>query len=156
MTKICVKCTKTKSLSDFYVNRNKCKKCCCKDAINWQSKNKDKVRKHLRKYQAKWRVKNAKIYKIQHNKRSKQHYLANKKYYNAKTRLREKRIRNAMPKWLTTGQIEEMKNFYKNCPEGFHVDHIIPLKGKNISGLHVPSNLQYLHAKENLSKSNKF
>ena len=49
-----------------------------------------------------------------------------------------------------------IENFYNNCPEGYHVDHIIPLQGVNVSGLHVLSNLQYLPAVDNLKKNNKY
>jgi hypothetical protein len=48
-----------------------------------------------------------------------------------------------------------IEEFYLNRPEGFHVDHIIPLCGDNVCGLHVLSNLQYLPSKDNLTKGNK-
>lgn len=57
------------------------------------------------------------------------------------------------PSWAN---LSEIKEIYKNCPEGYHVDHIIPLQGALVSGLHVEYNLQYLLAKDNLKKSNKF
>ena len=55
------------------------------------------------------------------------------------------------PKWAN---LDKIKNIYDNCPIGYHVDHIIPLQGKYICGLHVENNLQYLTASENASKKN--
>ena len=57
------------------------------------------------------------------------------------------------PSWSNEGVLDAI---YLNCPEGYHVDHIIPLQGELVSGLHVETNLQYLTATENHSKSNKF
>lgn len=50
---------------------------------------------------------------------------------------------------------KELRDIYKNCPEGMVVDHIIPLNHPNVSGLHIPWNLQYLSTEENSKKSNK-
>jgi len=76
----------------------------------------------------------------------------NKETYNAYLASRKKRVKQATPKWADLNAIRE---FYYNCPEGYHVDHIIPLNGKEVSGLHCMENLQYLSAIENLRKSNK-
>jgi hypothetical protein len=81
---------------------------------------------------------------------------ANKKAYKAsKTR--------ACPAWLTEDDHWLMQEAYELAQLrtkmfGFpwHVDHIVPLRGKDVSGLHVPWNLQVIPGSENITKSNKF
>jgi len=66
------------------------------------------------------------------------------------------------PKWIKDVFVEEIKIWYKRAKileqftgQLWEVDHIIPLNGKNVSGLHVPWNLQLLTKKQNRDKSNK-
>ena len=68
-------------------------------------------------------------------------------------------LKKATPKWADR---KEIKKIYKECIEKtknsgikHEVDHIVPLKGQFVSGLHVHWNLQILQAKENRLKSNK-
>jgi 5-methylcytosine-specific restriction endonuclease McrA len=63
----------------------------------------------------------------------------------------------ATPKWLTKEQLLEIETIYKKAKKlNKEVDHIIPLRGNNVCGLHVPWNLQLLTRQQNASKSNKF
>jgi hypothetical protein len=61
--------------------------------------------------------------------------------------------KRATPAWADQARISQI---YRGCPDGFHVDHVVPLHGKTVSGLHVPENLQYLPAVDNMKKGNKF
>jgi hypothetical protein len=88
--------------------------------------------------------------------------LTNKARLAAITAKRRAAKLQATPSWLTKEefvQIEEMYEcavaFKLYTGEEYHVDHIVPLQGKNVCGLHVPWNLQLLSAHENKSKSNK-
>lgn len=64
---------------------------------------------------------------------------------------RRARLRNQTPK-LTQEEQDRIKQIYINCPDGYEVDHIIPIsKG----GLHHPDNLQLLTISENRRKHNK-
>jgi 5-methylcytosine-specific restriction endonuclease McrA len=84
-------------------------------------------------------------------------------YYNAKSASHRATKRNATPAWLTKGQEDDIKAMYalakkfdKLCNVEYHVDHIVPLAGKDICGLHVPWNLQLLPASINISKGNRY
>lgn len=71
--------------------------------------------------------------------------------------------RKRTPVWLTDKDREQMTRFYEQAAElsaatgiKHHVDHIIPLHGETVSGLHVPQNLQVLNYIENIRKKNKY
>ena len=66
------------------------------------------------------------------------------------------------PPWLNAEHRADIRRIYRAAAdltattgECYHVDHIVPLRGERVSGLHVPWNLQVLIASENLAKSNK-
>ena len=87
------------------------------------------------------------------SKYQKSYQKTHKKEQVYRSALRRAREKQATPPWA---DLDKLKEIYKNCPEGYHVDHIFPLTNKLICGLHVPENLQYLKALDNLCKSNKF
>ncbi len=67
------------------------------------------------------------------------------------------------PNWLSKLDIWLIEEIYvlaalrtKLTGVVWHVDHIVPLQGELVSGLHIPVNLQVITAKENMYKSNKF
>lgn len=77
-------------------------------------------------------------------------------------RRRQAKLSQRTPSWLSQDDVWMMREAYKLAKIrsdmfGFswHVDHIFPLHGRNVSGLHVPTNLQVISAKENLQKSNR-
>lgn len=73
-----------------------------------------------------------------------------------RVRRRQRRIRGATP-WVGLPERAEMEGLYRFCQifKGFEVDHILPLNGKTVSGLHVPGNLQVLTVRANRQKGAK-
>lgn len=86
----------------------------------------------------------------------------NRAKVNARNSKRKAQKLKATPNWLTKEELIEMLELYEIAQafklytgQEYHVDHIVPLQGENVCGLHVPWNLQVLEASENLKKSNK-
>jgi hypothetical protein len=107
--------------------------------------NKEKLKEKHKKYYSNNKEKIEKV--------KKQYRKKNAHILNALKAKRKALKLKATPKFAN---LEKIKEIYKNCPKGYHVDHIVPLVNKNVCGLHVEWNLQYLTASANLSKSNKF
>ena len=87
----------------------------------------------------------------------------NRDKVNAKWMKRDASKKNRTPSWLTLDEHWMMEQAYDIAAKRtqmlgiqFHVDHIVPLQGKTVSGLHVPWNLQVIPAKFNQQKSNHF
>jgi hypothetical protein len=88
--------------------------------------------------------------------------IKNKSKRLADARMRKKKLRQATPPWLTGLQKKQIADMYghaKDCflctGERYDVDHIVPLCGENVCGLHVPWNLQVLPSDVNRAKWNK-
>ncbi len=168
--KICPRCGISKSRSEYYKKGNnvshKCKPCSLIDIKSRQDKY---IGKYI-EYQNKWRREKYATdpeYVAKQQSYKKARYDIKKDEINAKRReiwatipdcaarkhYRRKDVKDRTPIWINPNNFLPI---YANCPKGFHVDHIIPLKGlidgRPVTGLHVPWNLQYLTAAENRKK----
>ncbi len=157
--RICRKCNVIKSLSNYYVYNNfyntRCLACVETQQAAYNAGKGVVTRK--KRYQKAYKANPQKF--IQATLK----FIRNNPDYSRRKSSERLAMRlQRMPKWLNDAQKDEIKRLYKKATYltkkyGFkyEVDHIIPLNGKNVSGLHVPWNLRILTKSENVRKSNK-
>lgn len=69
---------------------------------------------------------------------------------------RKAAIKLRTPSWADMNRIAEIYSKCTAMGSEYTVDHIIPLRGEKVSGLHVPENLAIVLASENFSKQNRW
>ena len=173
--KICCTCRQEKALSEFYKNSRKkdglylrCKACHSKSVRAWQQKdggikhaencdryrkeNPDRQRQNLRD----WRERNRERYRNNEY----EWRVKNSISVYARNKERTERQKLATPIWADVEKIVaiycEARRLTADTGIKWHVDHLIPLCGELVSGLHIHSNLRVIPATENLRKNNHF
>lgn len=124
-----------------------------------------------REYNARWRAANRQWLVDYEARRHGSAYLRNlvsrladparwRAYMAEYARKKTLHLKQAQPVWADRKAIRDIyllaQIFTETTGVPHHVDHIVPLRGKNICGLHVETNLQILTASDNLAKSNSF
>lgn len=124
-------------------------------AIQWRKENTDKSRENNLKHYHR----NKESMREKHKAWAQ----ANKGKVLARVRKYELAKINRTPQWLDKEDMWVIQEIYDLSYKRteitgvkWHVDHIIPLQGKSVSGLHVPANLQVIPAIINMGKGNKF
>lgn len=165
MNKTCCHCKETKNTSEFFKDTSRtdnlssrCKLCKSTSNRITYLKRSDKVKENRNLYNKKYRLENKEKVTEYHKNKQKE----KRAYYTAKQKERETAKNNQKPKWVDSEElflIEEvyllakLRNEMTNVK--WHVDHVIPLQGKNARGLHTIYNLQVIPAKINQEKGNK-
>ena len=179
--KRCSKCNVDKPLTVFSkcaankdgLNRW-CKECSKAAKKEWYEKNAEAekakaMQYHYENYEKNKEIKIKNSHEWQKNNRERYREIAKRCYEKTKHKkfawqaLARAAKRNAVPKWINEELKQEIQKFYidarsrtKETGINYEVDHIVPLMGENVCGLHVPWNLRVITRYENRSKANRF
>ena len=160
--KFCSSCKTIKKASEFNKRvRSKdglqahCRQCIKEYQKEYNANNKKANRLRMQK----WRKENPEQNKL--NARLWQY--KNRHKFAAKTQKRRAAKLNATPPWLNEDhkfmleEIYELRDLRTQATGVVHhVDHIVPLRGAEVCGLHVPWNLQVIPASANIRKGNSY
>jgi hypothetical protein len=135
----------------------------------YRSKHKDKLKENYRLWAEKNKIalsekkrKHREVNILRIKEKYKEYYLKNYPKMLAKRNKQHADKLQRTPTWLKNDELWMIEEAYelaglrtKMFGFAWHVDHVLPLRGKTISGLHTPYNLQVIPAKENLQKGNR-
>jgi hypothetical protein len=173
MSKVCTKCGESKPIEAFSKNRTTadrldkwCKTCAAKKDKEYYAKNREKIKERRMKNRDK-REKQARKWREANREKLKAYAKEWVKNNNDKTRsssaLRRAARMQRTPCWLTEDDKVLIQRKYtlasrktESTGEKWVVDHILPLRGKLVSGLHVPANLRVIKEITNSRKHNKY
>ena len=158
LRKKCPSCSTIKSINQFnkdskgFLNKaNTCKECVNKRRRDRHRQNKEKRNSVNRK----WYWENREV----HQRKNKRWMQENACIQASRVAKRHAKKIQQTPKWANENLIQDWYRMSdllsKQTGVKYHVDHIVPLQGNTVSGLHVEYNLQLLKSKENIRKSNK-
>ena len=173
--KPCSTCGELKPLESFAHSRRAkdgrfciCKPCNYQRSLAWRHKNKEKNSRTVKL----WKLRNrAKINAQTRERRCrdadkiiaqrKQHYKKHATYYRTWAAWKKEIIKRQTPLWANRQDIQKIyaERDQLNQSAGFikfHVDHVIPLQGKTVCGLHITNNLQIIEATINIRKKNHY
>jgi hypothetical protein len=174
--KLCTKCDTVKEMGMFHKGRNPdgyrtwCKTCMSAYKKQYKIDNAERIKKIQREYDAVQNPLRRAYFQQRYLSKKEQIDTANKlyrqlnphKHAEKETRRRLAKIQRT-PAWLTVDDQWVIEQAYelaalrtKMLGVTFEVDHIVPLQGKFVSGLHVPTNLQVIPALANRQKTNRF
>ena len=129
-----------------------CKQC----KLNYQKDHNKDNKKSISTYHKEW----SKEHKEQRKHYNQEWVNNNRPRMNAHAAKRNSIKLNAIPNWANLVQIEakyQLAAMFSKCSGVSHeVDHIIPLQGKNVCGLHVEYNLRVITQEANRKKGNRY
>lgn len=150
-------------IAERYASGSECTVCCKKRAAARYREDPNPFSEASRK----WRERHGAAYREakreQLYKWSREYVQKNPDLYRTLDARRRARKRNATPPWFSGHDEAAIRRTYALASlmaevtgEPWEVDHIIPLGGRNVCGLHVASNVQAISRRANRRKSNRF
>lgn len=158
-------CVRSRVSGDGLLRCGKCREFKSADCFRKDSGTRSGVNGHCKSCQDAWRSENSELLcalsqqwrKInpERVKKVAAAYRKNNLHRQAANEARRRAAKlRATPAWA---DLEKIRTIYEDAQkQGMEVDHVVPLRGRTVCGLHVENNLQLLTKKENGSKNNRF